>query len=119
MDRFTSMSSFVEVVNKRSFSCAARQLKLSQGAVTGHVQSLEQQLGFRLLNRTTRKVGPPGEGSQFYQRCIRILAEVAEIENLATSLQQTPRGRLRLNTDGKLGGVVSPGGGENMLTLPA
>jgi len=118
MDRLTSMSSFVQVVNKRSFSCAARQLKLSQGAVTGHVQSLEQQLGFRLLNRTTRKVSLTEEGTQFYQRCIRILAEVAEIENLATSLQQTPRGRLRLNTDVTLARVVAPVASEYMLNYP-
>jgi DNA-binding transcriptional LysR family regulator len=118
MDRLTSMSSFVHVVNKRSFSCAARQLKLSQGAVTGHVQSLEQQLGFRLLNRTTRKVSLTEEGTQFYQRCLRILAEVAEIENLATSLQQTPRGRLRLNTDVTLARVVAPVASEYMLNYP-
>jgi DNA-binding transcriptional LysR family regulator len=118
MDRLTSMSSFVQVVNKRSFSCAARQLKLSQGAVTGHVQSLEQQLGLRLLNRTTRKVSLTEEGIQFYQRCIRILAEVAEIEDLATSLRQTPRGRLRLNTDVTLARVVAPVASEYMLTYP-
>ena len=94
MDRFTSMSSFVQVVDGKSFSRAARQLKLSQATVTGHVQSLEQQLGVRLLNRTTRKVSLTEEGTQFYQRCIRILAEVAEVENLATSFQQAPRGSL-------------------------
>ena len=118
MDRLTSMSSFVQVVNKRSFSWAARQLKLSQGAVTGHVQSLEQQLGLRLLNRTTRKVSLTEEGTQFYQRCIRILAEVAEIDNLATSLRQTPRGRLRLNTDVTLARVVAPVASEYMLIYP-
>ena len=118
MDRLISMSFFVEVVNKRSFSCAARQLKLSQGAVTGHVQSLEQQLGLRLLNQTTRKVSLTEEGIQFYQRCIRILAEVAEIEDLATSLRQTPRGRLRLNTDVTLARVVAPVASEYMLTYP-
>ena len=107
MDRLTSMSSFVQVANKRSFSCAARLLKLSQGAVTGRVQSLEQQLGFRLLNRTTRKVSLTEEGTEFYQRCIPILAEVAEIDNLATSLRQTPRGRLRLNTDVTLARVLA------------
>jgi DNA-binding transcriptional LysR family regulator len=108
MDRLTTMSSFVQVVNKTSFTCAARQLKLSQGAVTGHAQSLEQQLGFRLLNRTMRKVSLTEEGIQLYRRCIRILADVAEIENLATSLRQTPRGRLRLNTDVTLARVVGP-----------
>ena len=118
MDRLTSMSSFVQVVNKRSFSWAARQLKLSQGAVTGHVQSLEKQLGLRLLNRTTRKVSPTQEGTQFYQRCSRVLAEVAEIENLARSLQQAPRGRLRLNTDVMLARVVAPVVNEYVLIYP-
>ena len=83
MDRLTTMSAFVQVVSKGSFSGAARQLQLSQAAVTGHVQSLEQQLGIRLLNRTTRNVSLTEEGTQFYQRCIRILAEVAEMDNLA------------------------------------
>ena len=85
MDRLATMSAFVQVVNKGSFSGPARQLQLSQAAVTGHVQSLEQQLGIRLLNRTTRKVSLTEEGTQFYQRCIRILAEVAEMDNLAKS----------------------------------
>jgi hypothetical protein len=71
MDRLTSMSSFV-LVDTGSFSGAARQLKLSQGAVTGHIQSLEQQLGIRLLNRTTRKISLTDEGAQLYQRCTRI-----------------------------------------------
>jgi DNA-binding transcriptional LysR family regulator len=118
MDRFTNMSSFVQVVDRKSFSSAARQLKLSQGAVTGHVQSLEQQLGVRLLNRTTRKVSLTEEGAQFYQRCIRILAEVAEVENLATSFQQAPRGHLRLNTDVTLARVVAPVVSEYVLRYP-
>src|ERR1700752_1626032 len=108
MDRFTSMSSFVQVVSKRSFSCAARQLKLSQGAVTGHVQSLEQQLGVRPLNQPPRKVSLTQEERQFYQRCFRRLAQLNEIEHLATSRRQTPRGRLMLNTDVTLARVVAP-----------
>jgi DNA-binding transcriptional LysR family regulator len=112
------MSSFVQVVDSKSFSRAARQLKLSQGAVTGHVQSLEQQLGVRLLNRTTRKVSLTEEGAQFYQRCIQILAEVAEVENLATSFQQAPRGRLRLNTDVTLARVVAPVVSEYVRSYP-
>jgi DNA-binding transcriptional LysR family regulator len=118
MDRFISMSSFVHVVDGKSFSRAARHLKLSQATVTGHVQSLEQQLGVRLLNRTTRKVSLTEEGAQFYQRCIRILAEVAEVENLATSFQKAPRGRLRLNTDVTLARVVAPVVSEYVLSYP-
>jgi DNA-binding transcriptional LysR family regulator len=118
MDRLASMSSFVQVVDTRSFSGAARQLKLSQGTITGHIQSLEQQLGIRLLNRTTRKVSLTDEGTQFYQRCSRVLAEVAEIENLARSLQQVPRGRLRLNTDVMLARLVAPVVNEYVLIYP-
>ena len=118
MDRFTSMSSFVQVVDGKSFSRAARQLKLSQATVTGHVQSLEQQLGIRLLNRTTRKVSLTEEGAQFYQRCTRILAEFTEVENLAKSFQQAPRGRLRLNTDVTLARVVAPVVSEYVLSYP-
>ena len=118
MDRFTSMSSFVQVVDGKSFSRAARQLKLSQATVTGHVQSLEQQLGVRLLNRTTRKVSLTEEGAQFYQRCMRILAEFTEVENLAKSFQQAPRGCLRLNTDVTLARVVAPVVSEYVLSYP-
>jgi DNA-binding transcriptional LysR family regulator len=112
------MASFIQVVETRSFSGAARQLKLSQTAVTGHIQSLEQQLGIRLLNRTTRKVSLTDEGTQFYQRCSRVLAEVAEIEHLAKSLQQAPRGRLRLNTDVMLARVVAPVVSEYVQVYP-
>jgi DNA-binding transcriptional LysR family regulator len=118
MDRFTSMSSFVQVVDRKSFSRAARQLKLSQATVTGHVQSLEQQLGVRLLNRTTRKVSLTEEGAQFYQRCIRILAEFTEVENLAKSFERAPRGRLRLNTDVTLARVVAPVVSEYVQSYP-
>ena len=79
MDRFTNMSSFVQVVDSKSFSRAARQLKLSQGTVTGHVQSLEQQLGVRLLNRTTRK-GLTEEG-------------LNSVNDVSGSLRKLPRSR--------------------------
>jgi DNA-binding transcriptional LysR family regulator len=106
------------IVDRKSFSRAARQLKLPQGTVTGHVQSLEQQLGIRLLNRTTRKVSLTEEGAQFYQRCIRILAEFTEVENLAKSFQQAPRGPLRLNTDVTLARVIAPVVSEYVLSYP-
>ena len=118
MDRLTIMSSFVQVVASGSFSSAARQLKLSQGAVTGHIQSFEQRLGVRLLNRTTRKISLTEEGTQFYKRCMRILAEVAEVECLASSLQRAPRGRLRLNTDVTLARVVAPVASDYVLIYP-
>jgi DNA-binding transcriptional LysR family regulator len=80
MDRFTSMSSFVQVVDGKSFSRAARQLKLSQATVTGHVHSLEQQLGVRLLNRPTRKVSLTEEGLNF-------------INDVSEFLRKLPRSR--------------------------
>jgi DNA-binding transcriptional LysR family regulator len=75
-------------------------------------------LGIRLLNRTTRKISLTDEGAQLYQRCTRILAEVAEVECLASSLQRTPRGRLRLNTDVTLARVVAAVVSDYVLIYP-
>ena len=71
MDRFTSMSTFVQVVDSGTFSAAARRLELSPAAVTSHVQALEQRLGLRLLNRTTRRVSLTEEGTAFHRHCTR------------------------------------------------
>jgi DNA-binding transcriptional LysR family regulator len=118
MDRLPSMSVFVQVVDRGGFNAAARRLELSPAMVTSHVQSLEQHLGIRLLNRTTRKVSLSEEGAQFYERCTRILAEVAEVESLASSLQRAPRGRLRLSTDVALARVVAPVIAQYVMIYP-
>jgi DNA-binding transcriptional LysR family regulator len=98
MDRVSSMLSFVKVVEHRGFSSAARQLNLATSVVTTHVKSLEERLGVRLLNRTTRNVSLTEAGRAYYERCVQILSEIEDAEEAAQVLQSKPRGVLRLNT---------------------
>src|SRR5262249_26294542 len=87
-------------------------------SVTSRVQSLEQRFGIRLLNRTTRRVSLTEEGEAFYQRCNRILAEIADVESLASALQSKPNGILRLNADAALARLVAPLVGEYTALYP-
>jgi DNA-binding transcriptional LysR family regulator len=97
MDRMTSMATFVKVVETGGFSTAARALDMSPSMVTTHVQAIEERLGVRLLNRSTRKVGLTEVGQAYYERCVQILAELEDADKVAQALQSTPRGTLRLN----------------------
>ncbi|MBS0520039.1 MAG: LysR family transcriptional regulator [Proteobacteria bacterium] len=96
MDRLTSLSAFVQVIESGGFSAAARRLDMSTTAVSNHIRNLENHLGARLLNRTTRRVAPTDVGRTYYERCRRILAELDEADQAAGLLQSTVRGRLRL-----------------------
>jgi DNA-binding transcriptional LysR family regulator len=98
MDRVSSMLSFVKVVENGGFASAARQLGLANSAITGHVKSLEERLGVRLLNRTTRYVSLTEAGRTYHERCVQILSEIEDAEEAAQVLQSKPRGILRLNT---------------------
>ncbi|MGY5779830.1 LysR family transcriptional regulator [Rhizobium sp. LEGMi135b] len=97
MDRFSSMGIFVKAVELGSFSAVADALNMSPQLVGKHVQFLEQHLGVRLLNRTTRRQHLTEVGSQFYERCRNILAEVESAEALAAETRAVPRGKLRVN----------------------
>src|SRR4051794_37594752 len=97
MDRLTSLTVFVRVVDCNGFSAAARRLNMSVTMVSNHIQSLENRLGARLLNRTTRKISLTEVGKAYYERCTRILAELDEADRMAGALQSTPRGTLRLH----------------------
>ncbi len=91
------MSVFVRVVEARSFTGAARKLSTTTSAVSKRVAQLEDRLGVRLLERTTRKVALTEAGTTFYDRCVRILAEVEDAELAVTSLSGEPRGTLRVS----------------------
>jgi DNA-binding transcriptional LysR family regulator len=108
MDRVLSMMSFVKVVDRGGFAAAARALKLSPSVVTTHVQSIEEHLGARLLNRTTRNVNLTEIGQAYYERCVRILAELEEADHVAESLQSKPRGMLRINTSPGMPHAIAP-----------
>lgn len=103
MDRFDSMNVFVKVVETGSFAGAARRLNVSPGVVTTRIKDLEEHLGIRLLNRTTRNVSLTEVGRTFYEGCLRLLGEVEELERLASDLHRRPRGVLRVNATPSFG----------------
>jgi len=96
MERFKTMESFVRVVRAKSFSTAARELGLSRALVTKHVQALEEHLGARLLNRTTRSLNLTEIGAEYYDFCRRIIGEIEDEERSLRDLQKEPRGSLRV-----------------------
>ncbi|KAB1089512.1 LysR family transcriptional regulator [Neorhizobium galegae] len=100
MDRLDRMQLFVRIVERRSFSAAAADLGLARSTVTEAVKQLEEGIGTRLLERTTRHVTPTLDGRAFYERCLAILAEVDEAENIFRDAQ--PRGLLRVDAHGFL-----------------
>ncbi len=91
------MQVFVRVVEKGSFSAAAEDFRISATMVGKHIAALEERLGTRLLNRTTRRQSLTEVGRIYYQRCKQALAEVEAADACANELQATPRGLLRMN----------------------
>lgn len=88
---------FAKVVEEESFSAAARAMRLTPSAVSKQISRLEDRLGARLLNRTTRRLSTTEEGAAFYQSCVRILDEIEEAETAVSRLHAAPRGTLRVN----------------------
>jgi DNA-binding transcriptional LysR family regulator len=96
MDRFENTRVFAAVVDAESFTAAAERLGMSRAAVSKHVLQLEERLGARLLNRTTRRVSVTESGRIFYEQCRRILADLEDAERAAGELHNEPRGELRI-----------------------
>jgi DNA-binding transcriptional LysR family regulator len=94
MDRIDAMQVFVTVAELRGFAPAARKLKLSPSGVTRLIAALEDRLGARLLQRTTRSVALTDAGTRYLERAKRILADVEEAEHAAESERTRPSGRL-------------------------
>lgn len=97
MDKLREMQSFVTVVDVGSFVGAADVLDTSKAAVSRHVADLEQRLGVRLLNRTTRKLSLTDDGQTFYQHCSEILAAVDQAEDELSSHSAQASGLLRVS----------------------
>ncbi|HXD46161.1 MAG TPA: LysR family transcriptional regulator [Pseudolabrys sp.] len=108
MDRLTCMTSFVKVVENAGFSAAARRLNVSPSVVTGHVKTLEDHLGVRLLNRSTRKLSLTEVGQAYFERCQQILAELNDADQIAERLRSQPRGMLQLNVAPIIPLVLAP-----------
>ena len=94
MDRIDAMQAFVTVADLRGFAPAARKLGLSPSGVTRLIAALEDRLGARLLQRTTRSVTLTDVGSRYLERARRILADVEEAESSAEGERTRPGGRL-------------------------
>jgi DNA-binding transcriptional LysR family regulator len=97
MDKLQAMNALVKVVASGSYAEAARRLGLTRSAVSKAVMELEQELGARLLDRTTRRVTPTEAGLAYYERCLAILAQVEETEAQISRLHDEPKGLLKIN----------------------
>lgn len=97
MDRALEMQVFCTVVDKSSFIGAAEPLDMSKAAVSRHVNALEERLGVRLIQRTTRRLSLTDEGRQFYHQAREVLALMDQAEEAVTSASPEPAGVLRVN----------------------
>jgi DNA-binding transcriptional LysR family regulator len=97
MDYLTSLRVFKAVADTGNFVGAAATLRFSRAAVTKHVNHLEDRLGTRLLQRTTRRVALTEAGARFHERCTHVLADLEEAERDVTEVAVEPRGTLRVN----------------------
>jgi DNA-binding transcriptional LysR family regulator len=108
-DRYASAQAFIEVSRQGSFTKAAEVLRLDNSSVSRRISALEKRLGVRLLQRSTRRVALTDAGRRYYEECVRLLQEWAEVDELMRSQTNSPRGVLRIalpNTFGR--SVVMP-----------
>jgi DNA-binding transcriptional LysR family regulator len=108
MDKLAQITTFVRVVELGGFSAAARDLEVAPSVVTTQIQALEQRLGVRLLNRNTRSVKPTEVGEAYYARCLDLLKRFEVADDYVQSMQEVPRGVLRLNVALPLIDLVTP-----------
>ncbi len=109
-NQMLAMRVFVRVVEAGTFTNAANSLRMPKPTVTKLVQGLENHLRIKLLNRTTRRVTVTPDGSAYYERVVRLLGDLEDIESSVTHAKERPRGRLRIDA----GTAIS-----NFILLPA
>jgi LysR family transcriptional regulator for bpeEF and oprC len=97
MDPILAMRAFVRVVESGNFTRAAESLALPKGTVTKQIQSLEERVQSKLLNRTTRRVTVTPDGAAYYERAARLLSDFDDLESSMTNAQASPQGRLRID----------------------
>lgn len=100
MDRFDAMRLFIRVVERRSFTLAANDMKVPRSTATKVIAEMEGRLGVRLLQRTTRVVRPTLDGEAFHQRCVRIVDDIDNAEGAFLGVQ--PKGQLRIEVQGTI-----------------
>jgi DNA-binding transcriptional LysR family regulator len=97
MDKLDAMRALVKVVSSGSYAEAARRLGITRSAVSKGIMELEQALGARLLDRTTRHMTPTEAGLAYYERCVSILSQIDETEAQVSRLHDEPKGILKVN----------------------
>lgn len=100
------MRAFVRVVEAGSFTKAAQTLHMSRTTVTQLVQQLEARLQLRLLNRTTRRLNVTEDGAVYYERIVRVLAELDDVETSLPNASSAPRGQLRVDVPSPLATII-------------
>jgi len=108
MDEFASLRVFIEVVESGSFSAAARRTDVSIGSIARQVKALEDDLGVRLLNRTTRNNSLTEAGALFYERARAVIGELNAAKRDASSFQSTAKGLLRISLRISTSRVILP-----------
>lgn len=98
MDKFSAMQAFIRVVEAGTFTKAADSMALPKPRVTRLIQMLETELQTKLLNRTTRRVTVTADGAAYYERAVRVLSEMDELESSMTHARANPRGRLKVDS---------------------
>jgi len=106
MDRIAAMTAFVRVVEAGTFTRAADTLDVPNATVTRLIQSLEEDLKVRLLHRTTRSVTVTPEGATYYERVVRLLADLSDIESSTRLSQGKPSGKVRVEAAAAIGAAV-------------
>ncbi len=110
MDKLSAMEAFVRVVEAGTFTKAAESMGVPKPTMTRLIQMLEADLKAQLLNRTTRRVSVTAEGAAYYERAVRILSDIDELESSVSASKTAPRGRLRVD----VGSVIA-----QYLVIPA
>ena len=106
MDTLVCMRVFTNVVERGSFTAAAKQVGISNALASKYVAHLEDRLDAQLLNRTTRKVSPTQAGRAYYEKCVGILERVDELEDAVQLQTHTPRGHLKIAGPRMMGEAV-------------
>ena len=106
MDRIEAMQAFVRVVETGSFTRAAQTLQSSRTRMTQLVQQLKAHLRVKLLHRTTRRVKVTADGAAFYERAVRLLADLDDAETGLSAASIAPRGRLRVDVPAPLASLI-------------
>lgn len=106
MDKFSAMQAYLRVVEAGTFTKAADSMGVPKPTVTRLIQMLESHLQTKLLNRTTRRVTVTADGAAYYERALRILSEMDELETSMSRAKTNPRGRLRIDVAASVGELL-------------